>query len=160
MPASGGGPMVGAALSATATSTQASTGAVAQVPLRLTVNGNAHDLKIDPRESLLDVLRERLDLTGTKKGCNQGACGACTVLVNGRRINSYLSLAAMHNGASVQTIEGLSPASGSLPPLQAAFVDAVRSYRQFVTVCHATWRDCVRQQKTRNARKHAGSELF
>jgi ferredoxin len=91
MLASGGGPMVGAALSATATSTQASTGAVAQVPLRLTVNGNAHDLKIDPRESLLDVLRERLDLTGTKKGCNQGACGACTVLVKGRRINSYLS---------------------------------------------------------------------
>jgi len=94
----------------------------ALLPLRLTVNGTLHRLDIDPRESLLDVLRERLDLTGTKKGCNQGACGACTVLVDGRRINSCLALAAMYNDAHVSTIEGLSSADGDLHPLQAAFI--------------------------------------
>ncbi|WP_455288099.1 (2Fe-2S)-binding protein [Cupriavidus necator] len=92
------------------------------MPLRLTVNGTLHRLDIDPRESLLDVLRERLDLTGTKKGCNQGACGACTVLVDGRRINACLALAAMYNDAQVSTIEGLSSADGDLHPLQAAFI--------------------------------------
>jgi len=88
----------------------------------LTVNGVRRDLSIDARQSLLDVLRENLQLTGTKKGCNQGACGACTVLVNGRRIVSCLALAALYDGADVQTIEGL--ASGdTLHPLQAAFID-------------------------------------
>lgn len=88
----------------------------------LTVNGVRRDLSIDVRQSLLDVLRENLQLTGTKKGCNQGACGACTVLVNGRRVVSCLALAALHDGAQVQTIEGL--ASGdTLHPLQAAFID-------------------------------------
>ena len=89
--------------------------------VRLTVNGNSHELDLDPRQSLLDVLRETLDLTGTKKGCNQGACGACTVLVDGRRVVSCLTLAAMHDGAAVTTIEGLADGD-ELHPLQAAFV--------------------------------------
>ncbi|WP_370641705.1 (2Fe-2S)-binding protein [Cupriavidus sp. MP-37] len=92
------------------------------MPLRITINGTPHRLDIDPRESLLDVLRERLDLTGTKKGCNQGACGACTVLVDGRRINSCLTLAALCDDAQVRTIEGLSAPDGTLHPLQAAFI--------------------------------------
>ena len=75
--------------------------------VRLVVNGRQHELDLDTRQSLLDVLRETLDLTGTKKGCNQGACGACTVLLNGRRIVSCLTLAAMHDGAEIETIEGL-----------------------------------------------------
>ncbi|CAN7400141.1 (2Fe-2S)-binding protein [Bradyrhizobium sp. LjRoot220] len=89
---------------------------------RLVVNGNQHEFDLDPRRSLLDVLRETLDLTGTKKGCNQGACGACTVLLNGRRIVSCLALAAMHDGAEIRTIEGLET-NGELHPLQTAFVE-------------------------------------
>nr|WP_137389308.1 (2Fe-2S)-binding protein [Rhodoligotrophos defluvii] len=88
---------------------------------QLTVNGQVHQLELDPRQSLLDALRERLGLTGTKKGCNQGACGACTVLVNGKRVLSCLTLAAMHDGASIETIEGVA-AGGDLHPLQAAFI--------------------------------------
>lgn len=88
----------------------------------LTVNGQAHALDVDIRASLLDVLREALDLTGTKKGCNQGACGACTVLLDGRRIVSCLTLAAMQDGAVVQTIEGLAQGD-RLHPLQSAFVE-------------------------------------
>jgi xanthine dehydrogenase YagT iron-sulfur-binding subunit len=95
----------------------ASTGRV-----RLVVNGKQHELDLDPRRSLLDVLRETLDLTGTKKGCNQGACGACTVLLNGSRIVSCLTLAAMHDGAEIKTIEGLET-NGELHPLQTAFVE-------------------------------------
>jgi xanthine dehydrogenase YagT iron-sulfur-binding subunit len=96
--------------------------AFAMASVRLTVNGQAWQLEIDPRQSLLDVLRETLDLTGTKKGCNQGACGACTVLLNGKRIVSCLTLAAMHDGAEIETIEGL--ANGDeLHPLQAAFIE-------------------------------------
>ncbi|PSJ56135.1 (2Fe-2S)-binding protein [Kumtagia ephedrae] len=91
-------------------------------PVRLLVNGNARELPLDPRQSLLDVLRETLDLTGTKKGCNQGACGACTVLVNGKRIVSCLTLASLHDGAHIETIEGLSK-DGELHPLQQAFID-------------------------------------
>jgi xanthine dehydrogenase YagT iron-sulfur-binding subunit len=90
--------------------------------VRLVVNGITRQLDVDPRQSLLDVLRETLDLTGTKKGCNQGACGACTILVNGRRIVSCLTLASMHDGAEVSTIEGLAK-DGELHPLQQAFVD-------------------------------------
>lgn len=88
----------------------------------LTVNGQARRLELDPRMSLLDALREQLHLTGTKKGCDHGQCGACTVLVNGRRINSCLTLAVMHEGDEVVTIEGLG-APGALHPLQAAFVE-------------------------------------
>src|SRR6476659_8697366 len=88
----------------------------------LTVNGQARHLALDPRTSLLDALRERLHLTGTKKGCDHGQCGACTVLLNGRRINSCLTLAIMHDGAEVTTVEGL--ADGAvLHPLQQAFMD-------------------------------------
>jgi len=91
-------------------------------PVRLIVNGVQRELEVDPRQSLLDVLRETLDLTGTKKGCNQGACGACTIFVNGRRIVSCLTLASMHDGAEIETIEGLEK-NGELHPLQQAFVE-------------------------------------
>ncbi len=87
----------------------------------LTVNGRRHALDLDPRVTLLDALREHLGLTGTKKGCDQGQCGACTVLVNGQRINSCLTLAVMHTGDEITTIEGLAE-GGNLHPMQAAFV--------------------------------------
>jgi xanthine dehydrogenase YagT iron-sulfur-binding subunit len=87
----------------------------------LHVNGAEHRLTLDARTTLLDALREQLDLTGTKKGCDQGACGACTVLVDGRRVNSCLTLAVMHGGQKIVTIEGL--ANGEhLHPVQAAFI--------------------------------------
>lgn len=89
--------------------------------LEIRVNGSMYRLEIDTRTTLLDLLRERLLLPGTKKGCDHGQCGACTVLVNGRRINSCLALAVMHDGDEVTTIEGL--ASGEeLHPMQAAFI--------------------------------------
>lgn len=116
-----GGPAIDAAGGASG-AVQSAAAASARIPLRLVVNGARHSLEIDPRESLLDVLRERLDLTGTKKGCNQGACGACTVLVGQRRINSCLALAALYQDAQVTTIEGLSAPDGELHPLQAAFI--------------------------------------
>lgn len=90
-------------------------------PVCLSVNGTAHDLDLDTRTTLLDALREHLHLSGTKKGCDHGQCGACTVLVDGRRVVSCLSLAVMHQGANVTTIEGLgTPAAPH--PLQTAFV--------------------------------------
>jgi xanthine dehydrogenase YagT iron-sulfur-binding subunit len=88
--------------------------------VRLTVNGRQHALELDPRTTLLDALREHLALTGTKKGCDQGQCGACTVIVNGQRINSCLTLAVMHAADEITTIEGLE--DGDLHPMQAAFV--------------------------------------
>jgi xanthine dehydrogenase YagT iron-sulfur-binding subunit len=89
--------------------------------VQMNVNRELRDLQLDPRTTLLDMLREHLHMTGTKKGCDQGQCGACTVLVNGRRINSCLSLAVMHEGDSITTIEGLgTPAR--MHPMQAAFV--------------------------------------
>jgi xanthine dehydrogenase YagT iron-sulfur-binding subunit len=87
----------------------------------LTVNGAAETLNLDPRVTLLDALREHLHLTGSKKGCDHGQCGACTVIVNGRRINSCLTLAVMHEGDQVTTIEGLGSPE-KLHPMQAAFV--------------------------------------
>ena len=90
--------------------------------VELIVNGRPERLDLDPRTSLLDVLREHLQLSGTKKGCNQGACGACTILVDGRRINACLTLAVMHDGAEVTTIEGLATGE-ALHPLQAAFIE-------------------------------------
>jgi xanthine dehydrogenase YagT iron-sulfur-binding subunit len=90
--------------------------------VRLIVNGEARQIEIDVRQSLLDVLRERLDLTGPKKGCDQGQCGACTVLIDGRRVLSCLTLAVTKDGASITTIEGLAR-EGSLHPLQQAFID-------------------------------------
>ncbi len=92
------------------------------VHVRLVVNGSTHELDLDPRVTLLDALREHLHLTGSKKGCDRGQCGACTVLVNGRRINSCLALAVAHDGDEVTTIEGLA-APGSAHPLQTAFVE-------------------------------------
>lgn len=94
----------------------------AAVSVNLTVNGTHHSLNLDPRTTLLDALREHLDLTGTKKGCDQGQCGACTVLVDGRRVVSCLTLAVMKDGSSVTTIEGLAK-DGTLHPLQQAFID-------------------------------------
>jgi xanthine dehydrogenase YagT iron-sulfur-binding subunit len=92
------------------------------VSISLTVHGVARTVPLDdPRVTLLDLLRERLDLTGTKKGCDRGQCGACTVLVDGRRINSCLALAISHDGAEVLTIEGLAQGE-ALHPVQAAFI--------------------------------------
>ncbi|MCF4124547.1 (2Fe-2S)-binding protein [Methylobacterium sp. SyP6R] len=91
------------------------------IPVTLTVNGQERRLQVAPWTTLLDLLREELDLTGTKKGCDHGQCGACTVIVDGKRINSCLALAVQKDGATVTTIEGLS--SGALHPVQAAFVE-------------------------------------
>src|SRR5580693_8481053 len=90
--------------------------------ISLTVNGVRRDIDLeDPRVTLLDLLRERLQLTGTKKGCDRGQCGACTILIDGRRINSCLALAVSHDGADIETIEGIAR-SDHLHPLQAAFI--------------------------------------
>jgi xanthine dehydrogenase YagT iron-sulfur-binding subunit len=90
-------------------------------PLRLTINGEQHTLEVESTVSLLDLLRDRLQLTGTKKGCDHGQCGACTVLVDGRRINSCLTLAVMQEGADITTVEGLADGD-ALHPLQQAFI--------------------------------------
>jgi xanthine dehydrogenase YagT iron-sulfur-binding subunit len=90
--------------------------------LAITVNGCRHDIAIDPRTTLLDLLREYLSLTGTKKGCNRGECGACTILVNGKSVNSCMALAASYDGRSITTIEGLAR-DGALTRLQQAFID-------------------------------------
>jgi xanthine dehydrogenase YagT iron-sulfur-binding subunit len=115
---------VAAAGVAAAPSTSTPAARVVDVPaaqVTLAVNGQTHTLTLDTRTTLLDALREHLQLTGTKKGCDHGQCGACTVIVDGRRINSCLTLAVMHPGAKVTTIEGLgTPAH--LHPLQAAFI--------------------------------------
>jgi xanthine dehydrogenase YagT iron-sulfur-binding subunit len=89
--------------------------------VRLTINGRPYALDLDPRTTLLDALREHLGFTGSKKGCDQGQCGACTIIVNGQRINSCLALAVMHDGDEITTIEGLAD-EGVLHPMQAAFV--------------------------------------
>ena len=102
----------------------APTGAAAaapSMPVTFKVNGREHSLSLDPRTTLLDALREHLHLTGTKKGCDHGQCGACTVIVEGRRINSCLTLAVMHEGDAVTTIEGLGTPE-NLHPMQQAFV--------------------------------------
>lgn len=95
--------------------------AIENVPLSIEVNGVKHNLKIDPRVTLLDLLRERLHLTGTKKGCDYGQCGACTVHVDGQRVNSCLTLAVMNTGKKVTTIEGLARGE-KLHPMQEAFI--------------------------------------
>ncbi|HEV2804965.1 MAG TPA: 2Fe-2S iron-sulfur cluster-binding protein [Chthoniobacterales bacterium] len=95
---------------------------ISKTKVQLKINGQEHTLEIDPRTTLLDALREHLQLTGSKKGCDHGQCGACTVLVNGRRINSCLSLALVHEGDDITTIEAL--ANGDqLHPVQAAFLE-------------------------------------
>lgn len=90
--------------------------------VKLTINGKPYQLQIEPRVTLLDALREYAGLTGTKKGCDRGQCGACTVLVDGRRINSCLTLAVMHEGQSITTVEGLAHGQ-TLSPLQRAFIE-------------------------------------
>jgi xanthine dehydrogenase YagT iron-sulfur-binding subunit len=94
---------------------------IPEVAVTLSVNGVDHELRLDPRVTLLDALRDALGLTGTKKGCDQGACGACTVLLDGRRVVSCLMLAAQCDGRQVTTVEGLSK-DGDLHPVQAAFI--------------------------------------
>jgi len=124
--------VLGAVSAAAAASTPAEAEAKPAVaPLRLpvmskvsfAVNGKAHALELDTRTTLLDALREHLELSGTKKGCDHGQCGACTVLVGGRRVLACLTLAASVQGRSVTTIEGLSGAQGELHPMQQAFID-------------------------------------
>jgi xanthine dehydrogenase YagT iron-sulfur-binding subunit len=97
------------------------TGATTTITLQ--VNGQGHEVEVHPRTTLLDAIRDRLHLTGTKKGCALGQCGACTVLVNGQRIVSCLTLAVMNQGKAITTIEGLAGENGSLHPVQQAFVD-------------------------------------
>jgi xanthine dehydrogenase YagT iron-sulfur-binding subunit len=94
-----------------------------ETEIGLRINGSEQRLIVDTRTSLLDLLREQLGLTGAKKGCDHGQCGACTVLLDGRRANACLALAVAHDGAEVVTIEGLAGADGGLHPLQQAFVD-------------------------------------
>ncbi len=94
-----------------------------QVDVTLTVNGQTRSVSIDPRTSLLDLLRERLALTGAKKGCDHGQCGACTVHLDGRRVASCLTPAVQTDGRAVTTIEGLSGPGGELHPMQQAFID-------------------------------------
>jgi xanthine dehydrogenase YagT iron-sulfur-binding subunit len=93
------------------------------VDMTLRVNGREHGLRLDARTTLLDALREHIGLTGSKKGCDHGQCGACTVMVDDRRVLSCLTLAAMAEGHEVTTIEGLAAADGSLHPMQQAFID-------------------------------------
>jgi xanthine dehydrogenase YagT iron-sulfur-binding subunit len=120
------GPRLGlfaqSATGAAAASAASKAGEATSIPVRLRINGKEYSLDVDTRTTLLDLLRERLNLTGSKKGCDHGQCGACTVLLNGRRVNSCLALAVMADGAEVTTIEGL--ANGEqLHPVQAAFVE-------------------------------------
>jgi len=110
-----------AAAAQAAPSASASASAIPRAKLTLNVNGQAHSLELDTRTTLLDALREHLHLAGTKKGCDHGQCGACTVIADGRRINACLSLAVMHDGGQVTTIEGLGTPQ-NMHPLQAAFV--------------------------------------
>jgi xanthine dehydrogenase YagT iron-sulfur-binding subunit len=100
----------------------AATGVPGAIPIVLKVNGEEHRLKLESRVTLLDALRENLQMFGTKKGCDHGQCGACTVHVNGRRVNSCLTFAIMHQGDEITTIEGLAK-NGQLHPMQAAFLE-------------------------------------
>ncbi|WP_033536948.1 (2Fe-2S)-binding protein [Caballeronia zhejiangensis] len=97
--------------------------ATPMLPVKLTINGHPYELQVEARTTLLDALREYANLTGTKKGCDRGQCGACTVIVSGRRINSCLTLAVMHDGESVTTVEGLAPDGDTLAPIQRAFIE-------------------------------------
>ena len=109
-----------------------------------TANGEPVRLTLDPRESLLDVLRERLGLTGTKKGCDQGQCGACTVHLDGRRVVSCLTPAVQVDGQAVVTIEGIAARDGALHPLQQAFIDHDALQCGYCTQCHVrSWQACI-----------------
>ncbi len=119
--ASGLGVQLGQAMAATGVG-DATADDDGKVTVRMQVNGTARSLTVDPRTTLLDGLRDHLQLTGTKKGCDHGQCGACTVHVNGRRVNACLSLVAMHEGDEITTLEGLGQ-PGNLHPMQQAFLD-------------------------------------
>jgi xanthine dehydrogenase YagT iron-sulfur-binding subunit len=114
-------PKVGYASAATATEEQTAAGVITKT-IGMNVNGTARQLQVDTRATLLDTLREQMQLFGTKKGCDHGQCGACTVHVNGRRVNSCLTLAVMHDGDAITTIEGLAQGE-QLSPMQVAFVE-------------------------------------
>jgi len=118
----GAAPHLRAQTQAPATATRPANPAVPPRPVTLNVNGRAYALQLEPRVTLLDALREYAGLMGTKKGCDRGQCGACTVLADGRRINSCLTLAIMHEGENITTVEGLA-ANGVLSPLQRAFIE-------------------------------------
>jgi xanthine dehydrogenase YagT iron-sulfur-binding subunit len=123
---------------------------IVTAPLKLKINGKDFALTLDSRTSLLDALREHLNLTGSKKGCDHGQCGACTVLVNGRRINSCLSLALTHEGDEITTIEGLAQGD-QLHPMQAAFLERDGFQCGYCTpgqICSAV--GCVNEGKTRS----------
>ena len=134
---------------------------IASLPLSLTINGEVRELQVEPWTTLLDLLRDKLDLTGTKKGCDHGQCGACTVLIDGKRINSCLKLAVSVDGAEVTTIEGLG-AAGNLHPLQAAFIEhdafqcgyctpgQICSAQGLINEGHAKDRQDVREQMSGN----------
>jgi xanthine dehydrogenase YagT iron-sulfur-binding subunit len=106
----------------TSTAPEANLSLPDKIPITLTVNGREAQLELSPWMSLLDTLRDHLDLTGTKKGCDHGQCGACTVLIDGRRVLSCMTLAVMKDGAKVTTVEGLA-SGGNLHPVQQAFID-------------------------------------
>ncbi len=110
------------AFAAAATQTPAPGASEKNLSITLSINGKTQKLSVEPRVTLLDCLRENLSLTGTKKGCDHGQCGACTVHINGRRVNSCLTFAAMHDGDEITTIEGIGQ-PGNLHPMQAAFVE-------------------------------------
>ncbi len=120
--ATAGRPLIGAAETQAAATDPDGAAIEGAVPVTLRVNGKILNLKLDPRTTLLDALRENVHLTGTKKGCDHGQCGACTVHVNGRRVNSCLSLAVMHPNDEITTIEGIGQ-PGNLHPMQAAFIE-------------------------------------
>ncbi|MFL6449547.1 MAG: 2Fe-2S iron-sulfur cluster-binding protein [Bryobacteraceae bacterium] len=117
-----GSALASAVIAGTGEAGQDTASGTLSVECTLIINGQEHDLKVDSRTTLLDLLRENLQMTGTKKGCDHGQCGACTVLVNGRRINSCLTLAAMHDGDQITTIEGIARGA-DLHPMQAAFIE-------------------------------------
>ncbi|MFP5454967.1 MAG: 2Fe-2S iron-sulfur cluster-binding protein [Alphaproteobacteria bacterium] len=140
-----------------ATGDLAATGPAVAVLLK--VNGEHHEVALDPRTTLLDLLREHLRLTGTKKGCDHGQCGACTVIVDGRRINSCLSLAVMHDGDEVVTIEGLGTPD-ALHPMQRAFVEQDGYQCGYCTpgqICSAV---AVLDEIERNIPSHVSANLL
>lgn len=118
----GGYAFASVAMAQAGASPRADTAADGTIPVSMKVNGEPTTLQVDPRTTLLDGLRDHLHLTGTKKGCDHGQCGACTVHVNGRRVNACLSFVAMHEGDEVTTLEGLGQ-PGNLSPMQQAFVE-------------------------------------